>query len=143
MTRKQIAGLLRAVAEWLERATQDEVTELTSGRSAFAAQARPQRSPRPQRQPPVRTGLDGVKRRLLEAKSVDEGLVILRDSGLAKSKGALRDLARSCDVGVRRSESTADLAHRIVSALVGSRIQAETMRSLPLEAGVKAPPDPS
>lgn len=132
MKRNELSALLRAIADWLDRVSPEDIKNLVAGKARFVLEINSESKVAAPTIPKTKFDLENVKQRLEKAKSIEEGLQILRQTGLDKRKQPLEKLARCYEVGVRKSDNMADLAHRIVSAVVGSRLHAETMRNLPL-----------
>ncbi|MGO9568038.1 MAG: hypothetical protein ACLP5H_10890 [Desulfomonilaceae bacterium] len=134
MNKKEIAALLRAVADLLERTDPRDVKRLLEGRASLVI-GDPQKDfePHPSNLQ-IKVHWEKVKKRLEAARTTAEGLQILREEGADRTKRDLEELARHYDVAVRKSEPMANLANRIVDAVVGSRIYSETMKSLDLRS---------
>lgn len=134
MNKKEIVALLRAVADLLERTDPRGVKRLLEGRASLVL-GDPQKDFEPQSPNlQIKVHWDKVKTRLETARTTDEGLQILREEGVDRRKRDLEELARRYDVAARKSEAMANLANRIVDAVVGSRIYSETMKSLDLRS---------
>lgn len=132
MNPKQLARLLRSLADLVERTDVAALHELLGGKRQFVLESVSPPSvavPGPQ---DLNADLESIKGKLGKATSVDEGLRLLAEEGIDKRRSLLTQLARNYDVGIRKSERLGDFARRIVNAVVGSRVQSETMRSLAL-----------
>jgi len=132
MKRNELASLLRAIADCLEKASPEDIKHLMEGKLRFSLEVNDNNQATIAASSKTKLGIENIKQRLEQANSIEEGLQILREEGVDKRKQPLGELARSYEVGVRKSENMADLAYRIVNAVVGSRLHAETMRNLSL-----------
>ena len=133
MRQKELAGLLRGIADWLESATSEDVKSLVEGRGRFHLEIDevPQSSSSEKTFEPS-IDLESIRVGLEQAPSIEEALAILHSTGVDKRRKQLEQLGRSYKVAIRKSEPMSDLAHRIVSAVVGTRLHAEITQGLSL-----------
>lgn len=136
MRQKELAALLRAVADWLDKANSEDIKSLVEGKSRFTLEVIEDEAATANRhQIEQKFDLGIIRDKLEQAKSLEEGFQILRQNGIDKRKKHLEELAKSYEVGIRKSERMSDLAHRIVNAVIGSRLQVEITQNLSLGRG--------
>lgn len=131
MRTAELAALFRALADLLEQAGPSSISRLAEGELRLVLEPVPKagKSPAPQLD---EMDLETVKGQLAAATTVEEGMQVLARHRIDTRWSLLTTLARHYEVGVRKSERLEDLARRLVAAVVGSRIQSETIRALPL-----------
>lgn len=133
MRKNEASAILKAIANWIDMATAEEIQAITEGKARFVLAPAPDEDAARENPGRLKLDLDRVQNRLETAESIEQGLEILREEGFDRRRQDLARLAKTYQVGVRKSEPMVDLAQRIVSAVVGSRLQAETMRTLDLD----------
>ncbi len=126
----RLAALLRSLADLVEASRSTDLQDLFEGKAKLrivSEKSHAKRAPRTLGDAELQT----VKRKLEAAKSEEEGLRVL-EAALDGSRDLHVQLARSYEVSSRRSDKIDELAQAIVKAVVGSRIQSETIRALSL-----------
>lgn len=137
MTKKEIAAILRAIADLIERTKPSEIKNLVKG-AAHLVVDYPKRGPENHdKNIEVKINWETVKRRLEAARSTDQGLQVLREEGVIRRRRNLEELARLYDVATSRSESVSMLAQHIADTVVGSKIYSETIQNLDLRSNRK------
>ena len=141
MSNKEIAALLRALADLVERSDSKDIKDLLEGKARiisedFLTMKTPKKD---KKQPlPIKVNFESVRGRLENAASYEEGLKILEEEGVITRRNYLDELASLYDVSHPKTIKMNQLADRIVSAVVDSRLQVETMRSLNISGGSKS-----
>ncbi len=137
MTKKEIAVILRAIADLLERTEPKEIKNLLKGTAHLVVDYPKRGLDNHSKNLQIKINWETVKSRLEAAQSTDEGLRILREEGLIRRRRNLEELARLYDVATSKSESVSMLAQHIADTVVGSRIYSETIQNLDLRSNRK------
>jgi hypothetical protein len=132
MSKKALVMALRQVAEIFDDLDDAQIQDFVDGAirlGVHSARASKRRTPI---EASGECDVSALKEKLDAAKSIDEGLQVLHAIPDELRRQTLSMLAKSFEIGVRKTEKLSELEDRIVKAVVGSRIQSETMRSLPI-----------
>lgn len=124
MAAREIAGLLRAIADMLERSDPEQLKIMTDLLSKQQRSSR--KSVAKQSKGSARPDLTNVVARLLAANSREEGHGILEELELTRRE--LSQIGREADVHIVREDNVEMIEQKIVEALIGSRLSSSAIR---------------
>lgn len=123
MMKTEIAALLRAIADVIERNSPTEIAAVTAALTGTAERSQKGRLASKKSTP---APLSEITKALLEFSDRDEALRFLAERSLNKKE--LTALARSNNVHVVKEDNVEKIVSRIVEALVGSRLNSLAIR---------------
>lgn len=127
---KEIATLLRRLADALESSSTEDIDALLTRRAALGI-VFPDGTKSPLKRSTAKKIIDGenliqIVERLRQADSRERGLDLLEEAKLNKKE--LEALARSIDLPVARDDDAEKLRQRILQATIGARLNSQAIR---------------
>jgi hypothetical protein len=132
MNGKELAKVLRRLAETIERSSQTQVEDLVTGEALLvisseaahgANQDRQERSKK--LRPKSVKDVVGLAFRLKQLRSRDDGMLFLANAHLTKND--LEELARHLDLPILREDDVERLKQKIVEASIGARLNSQAI----------------
>ncbi|MDF8332010.1 hypothetical protein [Novosphingobium cyanobacteriorum] len=126
MSTPEIASLLRAIADVIERNSPLEIAELTEAMKPSKTAKSRQPASSSKAKSKVRVDLNALSQRLLEATDRTQAAKILEDAYLSRKE--LADLGRIYDVHLIKEDNIEIIEQKIVESLVGARLNSRAIR---------------
>jgi hypothetical protein len=125
MEQKEIARLLRLLADLIERSSPGDVDALLGGRAILHIEGSERRGHGPAKRPaPAHRDMKEIVNLLQTLESRDEGLALLRDL----TKKELEIAARIMDLPVIRDDDSERLMQKLVESSIGARLNSRAIR---------------